>query len=89
MSKATRRAHPARPPTLSLEVIGRAIPEKPWWRPRREWPETLSFKDGQVETVVDRTPLPPPWYPGVIGCAARACVDAPLAERASRGRAPK
>jgi hypothetical protein len=74
---------------LPADETGRITPEEPWWRLRREWPETLSFKDGKVETVIDRTPLPPPWHPGIIGCSAKACVDAPLAERASRGRQAK
>jgi hypothetical protein len=74
------------PSTLSSDERVLAVREVPWWRPRREWPAGLRFRDGRVEGVIDRTPLPLPTYPGMIGCAAQACADASLAERTAQGR---
>jgi hypothetical protein len=85
----SKRGCPPRNMILAANEAGRITPELPWWRLRRPWPKNLRFKDGATEEVIDRTPLPPPWHPGAVGCSAQACVDSYLAERASRGRQAK
>jgi hypothetical protein len=59
---------------------------RPWWMPRRPWPDGMKFTDVDhvlldIERLVDNAPLGPPEAPpGSYGCSARMASESRFAE---------
>ena len=52
----------------------------PWWRPRRPWPSSMHFEDGETERVIDRA-MPLPELPvGTYVSTGAWCVASTFAE---------
>jgi hypothetical protein len=51
-----------------------------WWTPRRPWPGSMHFEDGETERVLDRM-LPLPELPaGTYVSTGELCIESQFAE---------
>ena len=70
---------------LDPDDRGRALPERPWWRTRVDWPTGVHFEDVSraelaLERLTESRMPPPPVHPGAFGCSASMAVESRFAE---------